>query len=238
MNPIHQILGAALVVLIAQSSAVFAQTTEVTANLLSIIQRQNAADRTAGDQFQVSFGSLNGGLASLLTKDSSADGAAGFAAWYGSNSRTLLNWGSVVGADIQDTDSFYKYYGPDLSVTTRAGDALSSIYSNTLDNRALAFISYSSGGTVQEIGLYDLGFYWANPADESNYPLGAYDFISLYGGQMNALEDGADRPFGSVDGSGNGVLTTSTVPEPSSASLMLLGAAGVLALRRLRKTNV
>ena len=170
-----------------------------------------------------------------MTKDGSADGAAGFAAWYGSNSRTLLDWGSVVGADITDSDSFYKYYGPDLTVTTRVGGALTSIYDPTKDNRALAFVSYSSSGTVQEIGLYDLGFYWADPADESNYPLGAYDLITLYGGQMNALGTGE---FGTVDGSGNGVLTTSTVPEPSSASLMLLGAAGILALRRLRKNNV
>jgi hypothetical protein len=34
------------------------------------------------------------------------------------------------------------------------------------------------------------------------------------------------------------VTTSIAVPEPSSASLMLLGAAGVFALRRLRKSNV
>jgi hypothetical protein len=34
------------------------------------------------------------------------------------------------------------------------------------------------------------------------------------------------------------VTTSIAVPEPSSASLMLLGAAGVFALRRLRKNNV
>jgi hypothetical protein len=33
-------------------------------------------------------------------------------------------------------------------------------------------------------------------------------------------------------------VTSTVVPEPSSASLMLLGSAGVLAFRRLRKTNV
>ena len=33
-------------------------------------------------------------------------------------------------------------------------------------------------------------------------------------------------------------VTSTVVPEPSSASLMLLGAAGILALRRLRKNNV
>jgi hypothetical protein len=35
-----------------------------------------------------------------------------------------------------------------------------------------------------------------------------------------------------------GVIAGVTVPEPSSASLMLLGAAGVFAMRRLRKTNL
>ncbi|NBS54703.1 PEP-CTERM sorting domain-containing protein [bacterium] len=33
-------------------------------------------------------------------------------------------------------------------------------------------------------------------------------------------------------------VTSTVVPEPSSASLMLLGSAGILALRRLRKNNV
>jgi hypothetical protein len=35
-----------------------------------------------------------------------------------------------------------------------------------------------------------------------------------------------------------GVIAGVAVPEPSSASLMLLGAAGVFAMRRLRKTNL
>lgn len=125
-----------------------AQNAEVTANLLSTIGRQ--AGGSASDNFQVSFGSLNGGLASLLTKDNSANGAAGFAAWYGSNSRTLLNWGSVNGASITDADSYYKYYGVDTSVSTYAGGPLTSIWSATQDNRALAFVSYSDGSTVQE----------------------------------------------------------------------------------------
>ena len=234
MNPTKRILGAAIVALLAQASGVLAQaTTEVTANLLSIIQRQNAGDRTAGDAFQVSFGSLNGGLASLLTKDGSADGAAGFAAWYGSNSRTLLNWGFVTGADIVDSDSFYRYYGANTAVETRAGGPLTSIFSNSLDNRALAFVTYSSGEVVTEVGLYDLGFNWGDPADEGSFPLGLYDIFTLASNTVTAVYGTTDNLAGD-----NGAIYTSTVPEPSSASLMLLGAAGVLALRRLRKNNV
>jgi hypothetical protein len=41
---------------------------------------------------------------------------------------------------------------------------------------------------------------------------------------------------GSASGSGSStVLSSAAVPEPSSASLLLLGAAGLVALRRFRK---
>jgi hypothetical protein len=41
---------------------------------------------------------------------------------------------------------------------------------------------------------------------------------------------------GSASGSGSGtVLSSASVPEPSSASLLLLGAAGLVALRRFKK---
>lgn len=207
-----------------------AQTTEVTMNLLSQLSRENG---DGSGQFDISFGSLNGGLASLLSKGSTADGAAGFAAWYGSNSRSLLSWNGVTGSSITDSDAFYRYYGADTSIDTRVGGPLTSIYDGTKDNRALAFVSYSSGGVVQEVGLYDFGFDWGNPADTAAYPLGVYDIFTLASNTVNVIYGAAN------DSAGNyGTISTSTVPEPSSASLMLLGAAGVLALRRLRKNNV
>jgi len=211
-------------------SPAHAQTTEVTVNLLSKLSK---SDGDGSGQFNISFGSLNGGLVSLLSKDSSADGAAGFATWYGNNSRTLLSWNGVTGSSIVDNDSFYRYYGADTSVETRVGGPLTSIFSNSLDNRALAFVSYSNGGVVQEVGLYDFGFNWGNPADTAAYPLGVYDIFTLASSTVTAVYGSTDDNIGA-----NGTISTSTVPEPSSASLMLLGAAGMLALRCLRKTNV
>ena len=211
-------------------SPLHAQTTEVTVNLLSKLTKSNGDGNYA---FNISFGSLNGGLASLSSKDSSANGAAGFATWYGNNSRTLLSWDGVNGASIVDSDSFYRYYGADTSIETRAGGALTSIFSSSLDNRALAFVSYSNGGVVEEIGLYDFGFNWGNPADTAAYPVGVYDIFTLASSTVTAVYGSTDNSVGD-----NGTIYTSTVPEPSSASLMLLGAAGVLALRRLRKNNV
>jgi hypothetical protein len=67
--------------------------------------------------------------------------------------------------------------------------------------------------------------------------------LSNAGGAILTLSASPGFWLGSVSGDGTvkaqavtGI--TSAVPEPSSASLMLLGAAGVLALRRLRKNNV
>ena len=211
-------------------SPLHAQTTEVTVNLLSKLTKSNGDGNYA---FNISFGSLNGGLASLSSKDSSADGAAGFATWYGNNSRTLLSWNGVNGASIVDSDSFYRYYGADTSIETRAGGALTSIFSSSLDNRALAFVSYSNGGVVEEIGLYDFGFNWGNPADTAAYPVGVYDIFTLASSTVTAVYGSTNDSVGV-----NGTIYTSTVPEPSSASLLLLGAAGVFALRRLRKNNV
>lgn len=230
MNIIQKNLGLAWLALAAMTLPAAAQTTEVTMNLLSQISRANG---DGSGQFDISFGSLNGGLNSLVSKPGTANGAAGFAAWYGSNSRTLLTWNGVTGSSIDGTDAFFRYYGADTSVSTYFGSALTSIYDGAQDNRALAFVTYSSGGVVQEVGLYDFGFDWGNPADTGTFPLGVYDIFTLGSSTVTAVYGLGDDNVGA-----NGTIYTSTVPEPSSASLVLLGAAGVFALRRLRKNNV
>ena len=215
MNKKTNYLTVALACVMMASSA-FAQTTDVTYNLLSKINRPSGS---AGDTFNISFGSLNGGLLSLANDKSGVDGAAAFFSWYGSNSRSLVNWNGVVGADITPLSDDYYRQG-----------TFTSIWSNTQDNQALAFVSYSSGSTVDSIALFDLGFQWANPADTGSYPFGAYDAIDLYAGQVTAIYGTADASAGTY-----GTLTTSSVPEPSSFSLMLLSASALVALRRLRK---
>jgi hypothetical protein len=174
---------------------------------------------------------LNQGLLSLANKPSVADGAGAFAEWYNANSRTFVSWTGVVGSAITDSDEFIRYYGPDTSVENRAGGALTSIFNPAEDNRALAFVSYefTPGSGISEIGLFDLGFDWGNGADTEQFPLGLYDFINL--------NTDATVVYGSVNPSQGdlGTLTTSSVPEPSSASLLLLGSLALAAVRRFRK---
>ena len=209
-------------------STAMAETTEVTVNLLSTIKKQGLV---GGDTFNVSFGSLNGGLLDLASKPVNANGAAGFATWYGANSRTLLNWNGVNGSLVTDSEDYYRYYGLDTSVSTRAGGPLTSIFSSTLNNRALAFVTWESspGSGIEQIGLFDLGFDWGNGADTEQYPLGLYDAFTL--------SSDAVAIYGSTNPSDGdfGSLTTSSVPEPSSASLLLLGSLALAAVRRFRK---
>jgi hypothetical protein len=142
-----------------------------------------------------------------------------------------VNWNGVIGSDITDSDAFIRYYGPDTSVENRAGGALTSIFNPAQDNRALAFVSYefAPGAGITEIGLFDLGFDWGNGADTEQFPLGLYDFINL--------NTDATAIYGAVNASQGdfGTLTTSSVPEPSSASLLLLGGLALAAVRRFRK---
>ena len=207
---------------------VMSQTSET----VLALQSKVASEAQGGNStFNISFGSLNQGLLSLDSRPSTAYGAGAFAAWYSANSRTFVSWNGVVGSDITDSDAFIRYYGPDTSVENRAGGALASIFNPAQDNRALAFVSYefTPGAGITEIGLYDLGFDWGNGADTAQFPLGLYDFINL--------NTDATAVFGSVNPAQGslGTLTTSSVPEPSSASLLLLGGLALAAVRRFRK---
>ena len=206
---------------------VMSQTSET---VLALQSKLSSQAQGGNSSFNISFGSLNGGLLSLANKPTTADGAGAFAAWYSANSRTFVSWNGVVGSDIADSDAFIRYYGPDTSVENRAGDSLLSIFNPADDNRALAFVSYefTPGSGISEIGLFDLGFDWGNGADTAQFPLGLYDFINL--------NTDATAIYGTVNPlQGDfGTLTTG-VPEPSSTSLLLLGGLALAAVRRFRK---
>jgi hypothetical protein len=228
MKSVVKVSVAALALCGVLIQPVMSQTSETVLALQSKLSSQAQGGNSA---FNISFGSLNGGLLSLANKPTTADEAGAFAAWYSANSRTFVSWNGVVGSGIEGSDAFIRYYGPDTSVDNRAGDALTSIFNPAQDNRALAFVSYefAPGGGITEIGLFDLGFDWGNGADTEQFPLGLYDFINL--------NTDATAVYGSVNPSQGdlGTLTTSSVPEPSSASLLLLGSLALAAVRRFRK---
>ena len=228
MKTVLKLTLAAVALSVALIHPAISATSEVALALQSKLSSQAQGGVST---FNISFGSLNQGLIALANKPATADGAGAFAAWYAANSRTFVNWNGVIGSDITDSDAFIRYYGPDTSVENRVGGALTSIFNPAQDNRALAFVSYefAPGGGITEIGLFDLGFDWGNGADTEQFPLGLYDFINL--------NTDATAIYGAVNPSQGdfGTLTTSSVPEPSSASLLLLGGLALAAVRRFRK---
>ena len=228
MKTVLKLTLAAVALSVALIHPAISATSEVALALQSKLSSQAQGGVST---FNISFGSLNQGLIALANKPATADGAGAFAAWYAANSRTFVNWNGVIGSDITDSDAFIRYYGPDTSVENRVGGALTSIFNPAQDNRALAFVSYefAPGGGITEIGLFDLGFDWGNGADTEQFPLGLYDFINL--------NTDATAIYGAVNPSQGdfGTLTTSSVPEPSSASLLLLGGLALAAVRQFRK---
>jgi hypothetical protein len=194
-------------------------TTELTASLLSKLQNPTPY---ATDTFLIRFGALNGGL---QINPSSGWTAYQVDSYWRANARTLLTWSGVVGA----TTPQHRYYGSDIEDESRAGSALTSVYNASLNNQAFALITNSD---ITAFALLDFGFNFADPSNTDAYPFGAFDVLPVSKATSTLW-------YGTPSENGAGTIgLVSSVPEPSSASLMLLGAAGVLALRRLRKNNV
>lgn len=162
--------------------------------------------------------SISGGLVSGMTGD-------GLSALLdvGTAINTRLSLGPDNTADT--SDDVYQGYTPDTS-SQFAGQNL----------YLLATTSTSAGFEWYNFDLVlfkpvaNFGTGNADPAPLNNLD---YEFSSAGGSLLIGTQSGTGA--WPVD---TGVIAGATVPEPSSATLMLLGAAGVLALRRLRKTNV
>lgn len=177
----------------------------------------------------VSFGYFNG--LSFGDVSTGVAGATGDLMAYYENSFSELYRANIVSGALSYTVSGNK---PTL-LDQGAGQAM------------WARVSAGSGSTWYN-GLYVLAdsfgnSYWNwSTSDMSESILNSFIFDTKVSGE-NTPEDFSIVSQAVLGGSDNKltlstVTTTSAVPEPSSASLMLLGAAGVLALRRLRKNNV
>jgi hypothetical protein len=214
-------LNLAILVLAAwlpASSALAQSTTEVTASLLS--QLQNPTPNSL-DTFTIRFSALNGGL---QLDPTSGWTASQVDSYWTSNARTLLTWTGAVGA----TTPQYRYYGSDTEDESNTGAALTSVFSSALNanNRAFALITNFD---TSAFAILDFGFDFANPADGAAYPFGAFDTLPINKATSTLW-------YGNASGAGAGTIALVTsVPEPSSVSLMLFGATALVALRRLRK---
>lgn len=161
--------------------------------------------------------------------------------------------GAVSAADVGTVLSNH-YFAIHAPVQTTGPGLLSyneEVEDNLGTNRNMYAVLARPVGGIYEIGIfaaYDFTFDGSSfsPASQIQFDNG-FPFLNFF--TLTQSFDPADGGFsgaapivgfGSVSGGSFGLssVTSTVVPEPSSASLMLLGAAGILALRRLRKNNV
>lgn len=112
-----------------------------------------------------------------------------------------------------------------------AAEIATSPYSSAVgaDNSVYYWLTDTSSSTFALMKGIDT--YWWDGAG-----LGSTDNFGIAGDSVTAVFGTLNTSAG-VNG-GLGAIGAVGIPEPASGSLFLLGAAGVLALRRLRKNNV
>ena len=219
----------ALIAVALMGAHAIAQTpTELNLSLLSKLGTEGSTVGTAGP-FSISFGAYNGTSLGTLFNTSVSYGSdlAGFATWYGNNSRTIYTWTGINGSLInKNNENYYRNFSSDPQTELYAGAAPNSIYNASYNNNVFAFVTTGSGASLQ-LALIDLGIQWANPAIATAGGV-LTDTVVFSAG--NAVSYG-----GGINRSGQLITTTTSVPEPSAMSLMLLGGTALVALRRLRK---
>jgi hypothetical protein len=157
-----------------------------------------------------------------------------------------LKVGTFQGALSNDVGTAY---GQLNSASWLTGATFSNITGSSISQTSPLFLLQDVASPYSSAPGYDNSvYYWLEDTSSSVFALmqgietywwdgrgtGSTDVFGLDNESVTVL-------FGSVNTSSNGtsgVYTATAIPEPTAGSLFLLGAAGVLVLRRLRKTNV
>jgi len=128
------------------------------------------------------------------------------------------------------TDSVGNYYGAYDTASTASGTRLFAwIFSSSSASPSANWAVISGGGSGANAGIYNPVWLAVAPAAvEVNIIEAATTYTQIY-----ASTAGASIVLNStIDPEGANI---SLVPEPSTGALMMIGAAGLVALRRLRK---
>jgi hypothetical protein len=198
---------------------------------------------STGTYFSVgSFG--NRTSAQVATLLGGATDSASFGSLLRANyTAAFLNVTTVAGSASGDNTFNYfapgtGFSGPGIIDNFTSNDYIYAVFAQATgggDYRMgiFAAVNYNSSGVAGSqirFDLSELGFNLMNlTTDYAGSTSGGPGAAAVGGGSLGGR---------SSNGFYLGTATSTVVPEPSSASLVLLGAAGMLALRRLRKNNV
>jgi hypothetical protein len=165
------------------------------------------------------------------------------------NYNNIFNNFSVLASYRSQVSDFGVVFGP-LSGETETGSVFEfngNQPASFFNNKAMQVVvlspldgQYRSGNLMQIgiYGAYDFGaaaavnFLTADVTDVNSFAFGTSDLVAGDPAQIGAT---AIVGNGGPAGTSSFSLSTLSVPEPSSASLLMLGATAWVALRRLRK---
>lgn len=165
------------------------------------------------------------------------------------NYNNIFNNFSILGSYRTQVSEFGVVFGP-ISGETEMGPVYGfngTQPASFFNNKAMQVVVLSPldgqyrSGNLMEIGIYEaydfgaaaaVNFLTAEDSDVNSFSFATYNFVESDPAKIgaNAIV-GTGGPAGTTSFS----LSTFAVPEPSSASLLMLGATAWVALRRLRK---
>jgi len=165
------------------------------------------------------------------------------------NYNNIFNNFSVLASYRSQVSDFGVVFGPE-SGETDTGSVFGFNGNQTVDffnNKAMQVVVLSPldgqyrSGNLMQIGIYEaydfgaaaaVNFLTADVSDVNSFAFGTSDLVAGDPAQIGA---NAIVGNGGPAGTSSFSLSTANVPEPSSASLLILGATAWVALRRLRK---
>ena len=226
-----------LTILAALCASGYSQTATVDNSLLNFYMSDGSTLLKPNTEYYLgTFGNLTRSQISGL-----------FGADTASNYNALFSNFSILGS-VRNTDAGAFGFGfmPEASPENGFGAFNGNRTLDFFNNKAMQVVVLGSvngqnaPGNLLEIGVYEAYDFVAattvNFVTDDAFDINTFSFMTGPA-STGDVKVGANAILGSGGTTGTSYsLSTLAVPEPSSASLMIIGTAGLLALRRLRKS--
>jgi len=232
-------IALALIGLISLSGNLQAQTVNLINNMQSFYMGNGTTLLGPNTEFYI--GTFDGQTTSQIQGLIGSDNTT--------NYNNIINNFSILASYRSQVSDFGVVFGPE-SGETDTGSVIGFNGNQPVsffNNKAMQVVVLSPldgqyrSGNLMQIGIYEaydfgaaaaVNFLTADVSDVNSFAFGTSDLVAGDPAQIGA---NAIVGNGGPTGTSSFSLSTATVPEPSSASLLLLGASALVALRRLRK---
>ena len=232
-------IALALLGLISLSGNLQAQTVNLINNMQSFYMGNDSTLLGPNTEFHI--GTFDGQTTSQIQGLIGSDNTT--------NYNNIFNNFSILASYRSQVSEFGVVFGPE-SGETDTGSVLGfngTQPASFFNNKAMQVVVLSPldgqyrSGNLMQIGIYEaydfgalaaVNFLTADVSDVNSFAFATSDLVAGDPAQIGA---NAIVGNGGPTGTSSFNLSTATVPEPSSASLLILGATAWVALRRLRK---